>query len=173
MVSFSVVIIWWPVYPCAHPPHRLSWRWQYKQVQGSYKYWQTQWHRVFPLPGIFFCVQHAVSFLSNSLSFRAQRHFVHSKTLYIHALANIVSLSDAHAFRSQREIIVFCYPQNLVISSACWCHWLVNLAFRNARSCNSWWGLQAFLYVFCTFHVVIFSNMMWKALCARDDFSVT
>ena len=95
------------------------------------------------------------------------------RPLYIHALSNIVSLPDAHAFRSQREIIVFRYSRNLVISSACWHRWLVNLAFRNARSCNSWWGLQAFLYVFRTFHIVIFSNIMSKALFARGDLSVT
>ena len=93
--------------------------------------------------------------------------------LYIHALSNIVSLPDAHAFRNQREIIVFRYPWNLVISSACCHHWLVNLAFCNPCSCNFWWGLQAFLYIFCTFRVVIFSNIMSKALLARGDISVT
>ena len=120
----------------------------------------------------FVCVT-AVSFLSNPQSFRSQRHFVHSKTLYIHALTNIVSLPDAHAFRSQREIIAFRFPQNLVISNACRHHRLVNRAFRNAHSCNSWWGLQAFLYVFYTFHVLILSNIMLKALFARGDLSVT
>ena len=87
------------------------------------------------------------------------------RPLYIHPLSKIVSFPDAHAFRSQREITVFRYSRNL-ISSTCWHHWLVNLAFRNTHSCNSSWGLQAFLF----FSLCDFQQHVEGAVCKGRSF---
>ena len=75
-------------------------------------------HRIFPLPGIFLCNTRYL-FRPIPNPFEPRDILFILRSLYIHALANIVSLADAHALRSQREIIVFRYPQNLVISNAC------------------------------------------------------
>ena len=60
----------------------------------------------------------------------------------------------------------------LLVAPADVTDWLI-LHSATLAPAISLWGLQAFLYAIFTFHVLIISNMMWKALFARDDLSVT
>ena len=112
LVSFSGVKIWWPVSMCSSASSIVL----KAAIQAGSRQLQVLTDIVFSLCLVFFCATRGIFFVQFPiLSSQKERHFVHSKTLHIHALTNIVSLPDAHAFRSQREIIVFCYPRILLL----------------------------------------------------------